>query len=149
MHTMTKFFVAVAAVLSVALATLTMAYAVNADRIVKELRSERAAKEQANASKDAAVAEFGTLQGLNAARIQDLDSRILTLQQALAERDQALAKSEADRVAAQQSVLAGQTQIDVAQQTALTAAKILDGQSRELATLRDSELRLRVAVRAN
>lgn len=147
MHTLTKIFVAAAAVLSVALATLTMAYAVNADRIVKELRAERAAKEQANASKDAAVAEAGALRMIAEARIQELSARVTTLQNTLVEREQAFARSEADRAAAQQAVLAGQTQIEVAQSSVKTLTDILSGQSSELAALRTSELRLRTDVR--
>ncbi|MCC6285615.1 MAG: hypothetical protein IT439_10015 [Phycisphaerales bacterium] len=147
MHTLTKIFVAAAAVLSVALATLTMAYAVNADRIVKELRAERAAKEQANASKDAAVAEYGMQRQLDEARVQDLSSRLTALQNTLVEREQSLARSEADRAVAQQAVLAGQTQIEVAQSGVKTLTEILSGQSTELAALRTSELRLRTDLR--
>lgn len=143
MHFLTKFLVAVAAVLSVALASLTIAYSVNADRIVGDLQSERAAKDRAVAEKQAQVAE--------------LSQRLDALEESLRQRTEAYNR-ERDRVRdlrAQASDLEGQireaeaarraaenTVVQVGR-TSETLGELLSAQRDELSSLRQSEMRFR------
>ena len=76
MHVLTKVLVALTALASVALATLTMAYTVNADRIVNELRTEQAATAAAKAAVDTQAAGYSI-------QIESLNDEILSLESSL------------------------------------------------------------------
>lgn len=147
MHVMTKLLVALAAVLSVALATLTMAYAVNADRIVKEWRSERAAKEAALAAKDGAMAQFSDLRQQAELRIADLQNRLGDAEESLLTARGALSEAERAAITADQNHKTALTQVTTAQEMADTLTQIVNNQSAELRGLRDDDLRNRIAVR--
>jgi len=84
-HVMTKALLVLAAVLSIVLATLTMAYTANADRIVSELSDARAASRSAESELEAQTSEFGALADAKDDRIQSLEQRLAQAQGQAAE----------------------------------------------------------------
>ncbi|MFG0325871.1 MAG: hypothetical protein ACF8SC_01200 [Phycisphaerales bacterium JB037] len=143
MHGMTKFLVVVAAVLSVVLATLSMAYTANADRLVRELRDARAAEKSAtaqaqatqNAANDIAIAAGERakilLRDLEAERGRraDLQAQLNSLQ-----GEVTTAELARDRFA---------DQFTIASQTQQTQADLLMALAGENNSLRSSESQLR------
>lgn len=141
MHLMTKILIAAAAVLSVALATLTMAYTVNADRIVNDLRTLQASNTAAKASAQHHQSEYAKLvEDANQSRVQ-LEQRLAEGQRQLGKARDALAKVEGEKTEAMRARVANETELT--QLTALlgTFTTLVDRVSTENTTLRDSELR--------
>lgn len=143
MHGMTKFLVVVAAVLSVVLATLSMAYTANADRLVRDLRDARAAEKSAtaqaqatqNAANDIAIAARERAQTLlrdleaERGRRADLQAQLNSLQ-----GEVTTAELARDRFA---------DQFTIASQTQQTQADLLKALAGENGSLRSSESQLR------
>lgn len=141
MHLMTKILIAAAAVLSVALATLTMAYTVNADRLVSELRTLQASNTAAKASAQHHQSEYAKLaEDANQQRVQ-LEQRLNERVRQLAEARDALAKVEGEKAEAMRARVANETEL--AQLTAMlgTFTTLVDRVNAENTGLRDSELR--------
>ncbi len=143
MHVVTKILVVAAAILCIALAALSMAYAVNADRIVAEHRSEvdrRVATETLRTGELAAALEERTrLSQLRDQLDNELtkrDAEIRSLQGERAELHNARVKAEADRDAIGQKI----SQIAA---TAETQAKLVEALIGEVSKLRDNELSYR------
>lgn len=143
MHILTKVFIVFAAVLSLILAALTMAYSVNADAIVGKYNDALQAANTASAAQQAATAEYsdanallqrqlGEQQSLNA----DLDARNADLV-----RENALLLSQ--RQAAENRAAAIENQIGDSLQTVKAQAALIDSYRQELTKLRESELGLR------
>ena len=76
MHTVTKILVVFAAVLAILLAALTMAYSVNASRIVADYRSAKDETAQTKASAQAQVAEAGLARAEKEKQVNELQNRI-------------------------------------------------------------------------
>lgn len=72
MHILTKVFIVFAAVLSLVLAALTMAYSVNADAIVSKYNDAQKAAAAAQASQQAATAAAADKAAVDARQIHDL-----------------------------------------------------------------------------
>ncbi len=146
MHILTKVFIVFAAVLSLILAALTMAYSVNADAIVQKYDDALQEANTARAAQQAATAEYSdanaTLQrqlaeqqALNA----DLDARNADLV-----RENTLLLSQ--RQQAENRAAAIENQIGDSLQTTKAQAAVIDSYRQELAKLRESELALRRAA---
>lgn len=140
MHILSKIFVVVAAVLSILLAGLTMAYAVNADRVLADYSAEQARRIAADGARSAAIDTHSVDRGRLQASISDLnnalaarDSQIRDLQigvarEIVAKRD---AQSQRDEILNKTKIL---------EETSRTQAKLLEGYRTEVTSLRDSEV---------
>jgi hypothetical protein len=142
-HILTKVFIVFAAVLSLILAALTMAYSVNADAIVGKYNDAMQEANTARAAQQAATAEYSDAnallqrqlaeqQALNA----DLDARNADLV-----RENSLLLSQ--RQAAENRAAAIENQIGDSLQTTKAQAALIDSYRQEVAKLRESELTLR------
>lgn len=143
MHILTKVFVLIAAVLSIMMASLAIAYSVNVDRVTGDYRDMLASKLAADAELQAARAT----QGQERAALQDDINR---LQEELASRNADTRRLEASnselRIARRQaeadraSITSKIAQLGV---TTETQAKIIDEYKTELSRLREGELAYR------
>lgn len=143
MHILTKVFVLIAAVLSIMMASLAIAYSVNVDRVTGDYRDMLASKLAADAELQAARAT----QGQERAALQDDINR---LQEELASRNADTRRLEAAnselRIARRQaeadraSITSKIAQLGV---TTETQAKIIDEYKTELSRLREGELAYR------
>lgn len=143
MHTVTKVLVVFAAILCVVLSALTMAYAVNADRITADYQAESTRRAQAElaATNDAARqrVELQTKEDqLSAANTQI--AQLLTENRRLAGEKTELV-SRAMRAETQQASVTDK--ISQLAATNQTQAKIIENYSNEVTSLRDNELRYR------
>jgi predicted nucleic acid-binding Zn-ribbon protein len=142
-HILTKVFVLIAAVLSIMMASLAIAYSVNVDRVTADYRDMQAAKISAEAELSAQRATHGQevaalREDLNAARDElasrDADTR--RLEAATSDLRIKLRQAEADRA----SIAARISQLGV---TTETQARIIDEYKNENDRLRDGELAYR------
>ncbi|MDQ7014700.1 MAG: hypothetical protein Q9O74_12535 [Planctomycetota bacterium] len=145
MHILTKVFIVFAAVLSLVLSVLTMAYAYNADTIRSQytdaLQQAATAKADATAQKSAYAdtsarqqQQISELQGL----LADLDARNADL---VRENTTLVAGKQK----AENRALAIENQIGDSLQTTKAQAAVIDSMRRDNAKLRESELSLRTA----
>ena len=143
MHIVTKFLVLAAAVLSVLLAALTIAYASNASRIVAEYNDEGARRVAAEARLATAALQQGEAQVRLQAEVQQLS-------QSLAERDAEIARLrtqaatlQADRLAAETARQGIEGEISRLGETARTQATLISNYRDEVVGLRRNELSFR------
>lgn len=143
MHILTKFFVLIAAVLSIMMAALAISYSVNADRVTADYRNALAAADAAGNALSASNAAHGQ----ELAAMKEDKNR---LQDELASRDADTRRLEATNSelrinlrqaeAARESISSKIAQLGV---TTETQAKIIDEYKTELSRLRESELSYR------
>lgn len=141
MHWITKLLVALTAGLSVALATLTMAYAVNADRVANALRAEQAARVADRASREAAMASFGQLEMEMTSELDRLKRDLSGSQQRLREAQVALTQVEGERAEARREAQAIASEISEISKTVATQASLIDRLNDENVRLRESDVR--------
>jgi chromosome segregation ATPase len=139
-HVLTKVLVVFAAILSVALSALVIAYAVNTDRIAADYGNMQRMKLAAEASLASQLADANTTKVRQDAQIQELN-RLLADSQAKVtslegERATVLA-DKAKAVAAAQEI---QNKIADLSETAKTQAAIIANYRDEVTTLRTNEL---------
>ncbi len=141
MHPLTKVLVVLAALLSVALAALTIAYTGNAEKIRSEFQSERelrqAAQDAASRDMTAHEAERNRLRSENdalQAQISGLTSTIDNLQ-----RDNS--RMMADLQTAQAEGLSVQAKLDQLTATNQTLSNLIAQYRTEVTNLRENELR--------
>ncbi|TVQ30900.1 MAG: hypothetical protein EA376_11600 [Phycisphaeraceae bacterium] len=140
MHWLTKILAVFAAVLSILLAALSIAYSANADRITSQFQSERLAKEemrtQLQAERAAQAGRESSLQG----QIDDLEvqSREMRRDKELLQREQGRLLAEAKT--AEAATLAIQSRIDQLAATGQTQASLIETMYDEVARLRQNEL---------
>ena len=118
MHWLTKFFVVVAAVLSVALSALTVTYSVNADRISSELSKAQQAEQQATTAQQiqaqSHAAEVASLRGELSSREEQLASLrtdMRQLEQAKVALEAEIREAEAARKSVESQVTQGQVSV--------------------------------------
>lgn len=140
MHILSKIFVVVAAVLSVLLSGLTMAYAVNADRVLADYSAEQARRQSAEGNLRAET------EGASVERSR-LNASISDLNNALAARDSQIRELQtgvAREIAAKRDAQSQRDEIlnktKVLEETSRTQAKLLEGYRTEVTSLRDSEV---------
>lgn len=143
MHTMTKVFVALAAVLSVALATLAMAYAVNADRIVQEIKGERAARLAAEASAAHDRAVLSTAEQEKALEVERLRKDLDAIRNNLREAQTALTRVEGEKAEAERERDANKGEVALALDTVATQTQLIGKVNDENSRLRDDDIRTR------
>ena len=143
MHILTKVFIVFAAVLSLVLAALTMAYSVNADAIVSKYNDAQKAAGAAQAAQQAATAAAADKAAVDARQIHDLQILVSDL----AARNASLVTDNSGLSASVQSEKnradAVENQIGDSLETTKAQAQVIDSFRRELAALRESELQLR------
>lgn len=141
MHIVTKFLVVIAAVLSVLLSALTIAYTYNADAVAHE----NSRLNQAVADRDAAIkgrdAEYSSAQQAWAEERAGLVSARNELEaaRALALADNAKLRSQVREAQTQAQTL--QSQIEQMTATEKTLALLIESYRSELTTLREGQLR--------
>lgn len=140
MHIVTKVLAVFAAVLSILLAGLSIAYTSNADRLVRDIKGERdrAAKSEAQVAEINAQAD---------GERQSAQTKIAALESAIAELTGSLSKTRSENASLlaevnelKQSAATHSSQIDQFTAVVQTYADLNKAQSAELATLRDREL---------
>jgi len=140
-HVLTKILVALTAVASVALATLTMAYAVNADRVLGELRAQKAATAAAKAQLDLQSSAFSN----QIAALQDLNSELNNkLNEALNEQRELqvmITKLEGEKAEAERARAAILGEISNLSSSAQTLAALTSKLTDENDDLRDRYVR--------
>lgn len=143
MHILTKVFIVFAAVLSLVLAALTMAYSVNADAIVSKYTDAQKAAATAEAAQQAATSAAADKAAVDARQIHDLQILVSDL----AARNASLVTENSSLSASVQSEKnradAIENQIGDSLETTKAQAEVIDSLRRELAALRESELGLR------
>lgn len=143
MHILTKVFVLIAAVLSIMMASLAIAYSVNVDRITASYRDEQAAK-------IAAENEMEAQGAIHAQQYASSQETVKNLQDELASRNADTRRLEAanselrialrQAEAARESISSKIAQLGV---TTETQANIINEYKTELSRLRDDELAYR------
>ncbi len=140
MHVLTKVFVVIAAVLSVALSALTIAFAVNTDRVREDYQnaiSARAAMESQSAAAasladqervrlNSQIEQLSRDSAAHQARVRDLENSLASLT-----TDKNKAESERDSITSKIAELG---------ETTKTQAAIIGSYREEVTTLRDNEL---------
>lgn len=143
MHILTKVFIVFAAVLSLVLAALTMAYSVNADAIVGKYNDALQDANTARAQSQAAAAEHSTSANVAQQQIASLQSMLADLDARNAdltrENGRLLASVQSEKNRAD----AVENQIGDSLQTTKAQASVIDSLRQELSKLRESELALR------
>lgn len=145
MHILTKVFIVFAAVLSVVLAALTMAYSINADTIATKYADALREAETAKADGNAAVSQYSNANAILQDRIAELQNKLANAQQqnlTLSQENQSLltAKTNAEHDAA-----AIKNQIGQSQETVRAMAAMIESLRNEITKLRTSEFSLRKA----
>lgn len=143
MHILTKVFVLIAAVLSIMMASLAIAYSVNVDRITANYRDALAAA-------DTAITDQASQNAIHGQERAALQEDISRMQDELASRNADSRRLEATNSelrialrqaeAARESISSKIAQLGV---TTETQAKIIDEYKTELSRLRDGELAYR------
>ncbi|MDX2131360.1 MAG: hypothetical protein SFY69_04840 [Planctomycetota bacterium] len=143
MHVLTKAFVVLAAVLSIALSALVIAYAVNTDQIATDYRQAKLLADSAQARATDANTQA------EAVRTR-LSAENRTLSTALEEKDNTIRRMEAeiatlrtDKMRAEAARQATENQIKELGETTKTQAAIIDSYRGENSTLRTNELSYR------
>ena len=143
MHILTKVFVLIAAVLSIMMASLAIAYSVNTDRVIDDYRDMQAAV-------DATEAELSSQRASHAQELAARSEEIASLKDELANRNEVTRRLEAttsdlrirlrQAEAASASITSKIAQLGV---TTETQARIIDEYKNENDRLRDAELAYR------
>ena len=145
MHILTKVFIVFAAVLSLVLAALTMAYSVNADAIVSKYSDALQKAATAEAKQQAATAEYADAAAVATQQIHGLQIMLSDI----AARNASLVTENASLTASVQAERnradAVENQIGDSLETTKAQAEVIDSLRQELSSLRESELGLRRA----
>lgn len=145
MHILTKVFIVFAAVLSLVLSVLTMAYAYNADAIRSQYTDalQKAATAEADAAaKNAAYADTSARQQQ---QISELQGMLADLEARNADLVRENTTLVAGKQKAENRALAIENQIGDSLQTTKAQAAVIDSMRQDNAKLRESELSLRTA----
>ncbi|MFZ4575616.1 MAG: hypothetical protein ACOYN0_14565 [Phycisphaerales bacterium] len=146
MHVLTKIFIVIAAVLSVALSTLVIAYAVNTDRVLSNYTSLQALSQSQDAKITDLQSKLSTGQVGDRARLQQADQEIATLRAALSDLDAAKAQLEAEKNRAESARQAVESKIAELGETVKTQASLIQSYTDEVRALRTSEFNSRKAA---
>lgn len=143
MHILSKIFVVFAAVLSILLAGLTMAYAVNADRILADYNAEASRRKAAETAQSAESSSFSAERTRLNASISDVSNALAAKESEIRELQTANAREIAAKREAmtQRDEVANKTKI--LEETARTQSKLIEGYRVEVTSLRDNEIQFR------
>ncbi len=148
MHILTKFLVVFAAVLSIFLAALTIAYSANADRITASLSGAQADRAAAQAAMQNQSTVFGNERGRFTDSIQqlarDIASRDAVTSELQAQNSSLLAQK--NKAEAERQAISGK--IAELGELAKTQASLITSYKEEVSNLRNGELKTRGEVLA-
>ncbi|CAG1007395.1 hypothetical protein PHYC_03426 [Phycisphaerales bacterium] len=140
MHVLTKAFIVIAAVLSIALSALVIAYAVNTDRIASEHRATKALADAAQARAADANAQADQIRARLEADKQSLTNKLDEQSNTVRRLEQDLATLRTDKMRAEAARQATENQIKELGETTKTQAAIIESYRSENTTLRQNEL---------
>jgi len=142
-HILSKIFVVFAAVLSILLAGLTMAYAVNADKIVADYGAESARRKAAESTKAAEVSNFSAERARLQTQLSDVQNALAAKESEIRE----LQTANAREIAAKREAMTQRDEVSnktkILEETARTQSKLIEGYRVEVTSLRDSEIQFR------
>lgn len=143
MHILTKVLVITAAVLSVFLAALTIAYSTNAERIVSQFQAERNLKVAAMGALDATKAQAGEEQGRLEANIEQLNRDLASRTSDFNRLEAAITTLQGEKAKVEADYQSLQAKIAELGETAKTQANLISSYRDEVTTLRKNELTYR------
>lgn len=143
MHILSKVFIVFAAILSVLLSALTIAYASNSGRLVSEYETAQAQAASASTALQLERTQSSERAGVLQAQIAEIQGTITNLQSQLATLQQERAQLESDLQAARTSRDALEANISQFRETIETQTNLIAAFRSELTTLRDNELAFR------
>lgn len=143
MHILSKIFVVFAAVLSILLAGLTMAFAVNADRIKADYANEQSRRQAAVDALASTESGFSSERSRLQQQLADLNNSLAAKESEIRE----LQTSNAREIAAKREAMSQRDEVSnktkVLEETARTQSKLIDGYRTEVTSLRDNEIQFR------
>lgn len=145
MHVLSKVFVVFAAILSVLLSALTIAYASNSGRLVAEYENARALSISQSEVLNNERVQASERVGVHSAQIASVQGMVTNLQGQINTLQQERAQLEADLQAAVNSAKALENNISQFRETIDTQTNLIAAFRQELTTLRDNELAFRRA----
>lgn len=145
MHILSKVFIVFAAILSVLLSALTIAYAANSGRLVSEYQTSQARASSASTSLNLEQTQSAGREGVLRVQISELEGVIQGLNTQIASLQQERAGLESSLQAAQTSRDALEANIAQFRETIETQTNLIAAFRQELTTLRDNELAFRRA----
>ena len=146
MHGLTKVLVAFAAILAVVLATLTIAYTINADAVAAQNRELNAALQASEASRAKQSAEVEARSANADAAYALLQQRFDAMRSQLVELERQASEARAAQARAERDLAAARSEAQIAAGTVKTQADLISSVSSDNQTLLDSERRARREV---
>jgi phage shock protein A len=142
-HILSKVFVVFAAILSVLLSALTIAYASNSGRLVSEFRTEEARASSAATALSLERTQSSERASVLQLQLQGVQDTVANMQGQMATLQQERAQLESDLQAARTSRDALEANISQFRETIETQTNLIAAFREELTTLRDNELAFR------
>lgn len=146
MHVLTKTFIVIAALLSVALSSLVIAYAVNTDRVLSNYTSLQALSQSQDAKIGELQAKLSSGQITENATGAELSRRNAELEGQLVELKNEKVQLEADKSRAEAARQAIESKIAELGETVKTQASLISSYTDEVRKLRTSEFNSRKAA---
>lgn len=143
MHILTKILVVAAAMFSVLLAALTMAYSVNADQIRSSFRDKTALAERASAEQIAQGEQYRQELGRQIMLREQAENDLAAMAETLALLQSNLSSERVERAKAEDEIELGRNEARLAGSTVQAMLKILGAIQGEVRTLRDEQLNFR------
>lgn len=143
MHILSKVFIVFAAILSVLLSALTIAYASNSGRLVSEYNTADARASSASTALSLERSQSSERVGVLQLQLQGVQDTVATMQGQMAALQQERAQLESDLQAARTSRDALEANISQFRETIETQTNLIAAFRQELTTLRDNELAFR------
>lgn len=143
MHIATKIFVVLAAVLSIALAALTVMYAVNAETIRSEYASARLAAESAEAALTAQQEQHARVEEALRGELQQQRDRVADLSSRVAELNVRQGELRIEKVKAEQTAQTSRSEVTQLGEATQTQADLISMLQDEVSRRRESEVRAR------
>jgi len=144
-HVLSKVFIVFAAILSVLLSALTIAYASNSGRLAAEYRASEALAISKSSALDLERVQASERVGVHSTQIANVQGLVTNLNSQVATLQQERAQLEADHQAAVNSSKALENNISQFRETIDTQTNLIAAFREELTTLRDNELAFRRA----
>lgn len=146
MHFLTKVFVVLAAILSIVLSAMVIAYAVNTDRILANYTSLQALSQSQDAKIADLQSKLSSGQIGDRAMIQQLNADLANREQQVSDLQRAKAQLETDKNRAESARQSLESKIAELGETAKTQASLIASYTEEIRTLRTSEFSSRRAA---
>lgn len=146
MHSVTKFLMAFAAVLSIFLSAMVIAYAANTDRILQDYGNVQAGMTAADAQYKSGVAQWSSERGNIQGELDKLKSQTQQKDNQLAELELERASLRNERSEAQRARDSFKARVDEFAEIIKTNQTIIDRYSQEVSELRRNELASRTRV---